>query len=347
MNVLVSIVVPVYKVERYLDRCVNSIVSQSYERLEIILVDDGSPDDCPALCDAWAKKDARIRVIHKKNQGLGEARNSGLREATGKYIFFFDSDDYVAFDAVEKCIRVAEENNADTVIYGRNDVYPDGRVVTKKSIDSLTIYEEQEIKQELIAGLLSYTNGFGVSAWSKMFITDIIKENLLLFPSERAVISEDSIFCLEYFSKAKRVAVLPDKLYFYFKNDSSLTRAFKPDRQIENNAFLNIGIKKIRELRLPNSIDKHLKARYHGMTLGALAQIAALGIEKKQRRKLFREIYNDKILRDTLKLDVIANDAFASQVFWTLLKIKCFFACDALLFLKSEKKERGRQLEGT
>lgn len=340
MNALVSIVVPVYKVEQYLDRCVNSIVSQSYERLEIILVDDGSPDNCPALCDAWAKKDARIRVVHKSNQGLGEARNSGLCEATGKYIFFFDSDDYIAFDTVEKCIRAAEENNADTVVYGRNNVYPDGHVVPRKSIDSLTIYEGQEIKQEFLAGLLSYTDGFGVSAWSKMYSTDIFKENMLLFPSERTVISEDSIFCLEYFSKARRVAVLPDKLYYYFKNDSSLTRAFKPDRQIRNNEFLNIGIKKTNELKLPKSIVKHLKARYHGMTLGTLAQIAALDIDKKQRRKLFREIYNDKILRGTLKPDVIANDAFASQVFWILLKFKCFFACDALLFFKEQEKRK-------
>ena len=98
----ISVVVPVYKVEDYLDRCVASIVSQTYDRLQIILVDDGSPDGCGAMCDAWAEKDSRIKVVHKVNAGLGMARNTGMENATGKYIFFFDSDDYVDITMIEK-----------------------------------------------------------------------------------------------------------------------------------------------------------------------------------------------------------------------------------------------------
>ena len=90
MEPLVSVVIPIYNVEKYLDRCVSSVVNQTYRNLEIILVDDGSPDNCPAMCDAWAERDSRIRVIHKKNNGQGMARNSGMDIATGKYIFFFD-----------------------------------------------------------------------------------------------------------------------------------------------------------------------------------------------------------------------------------------------------------------
>ena len=95
-NELVSVIVPVYKVEPYLDRCVASILAQTYPNLEVILVDDGSPDNCPALCDAWAPRDARIRVIHKKNGGQSDARNVGLDAASGAYISFVDSDDYIA-----------------------------------------------------------------------------------------------------------------------------------------------------------------------------------------------------------------------------------------------------------
>ena len=97
MEALISVIVPVYKVEKYLDQCINSIVNQTYRNLEVILVDDGSPDGCPQLCDAWAKKDSRISVIHKENQGIGMARNTGMDHASGAYICFFDSDDFISF----------------------------------------------------------------------------------------------------------------------------------------------------------------------------------------------------------------------------------------------------------
>ena len=128
MDELVSVVVPIYNVEKYLDRCINSIASQTYSNLEIILVDDGSPDNCPSICDEWAKKDSRIVVIHKDNQGLGMARNTGIDNATGKYIFFFDSDDYVDVSIIEKCVNSAIEYGSEVVVFGRNDVYDDGKI---------------------------------------------------------------------------------------------------------------------------------------------------------------------------------------------------------------------------
>ena len=99
---LISVVIPVYNVEKYLKRCVESVVNQTYKNLEIILVDDGSPDECPQICDKLSKEDERIKVIHKSNQGLGMARNTGIENATGKYICFFDSDDYVELTTIEK-----------------------------------------------------------------------------------------------------------------------------------------------------------------------------------------------------------------------------------------------------
>ena len=118
---LVSVVVPIYNVEAYLDRCIESIVNQTYKNLEIILVDDGSPDRCPQMCDAWALRDERIQVIHKSNEGLGMARNSGIDVATGKYIFFLDSDDYLAEETVYQCVISGQENNAEVILFGCND----------------------------------------------------------------------------------------------------------------------------------------------------------------------------------------------------------------------------------
>ena len=115
---LVSIIIPVYNVEKYLDRCIQSVFQQSYKKLEIILIDDGSPDSCPRLCDIYGKNDKRVKVLHKKNEGLGLARNSGLALATGKYVLFIDSDDYLSEKMVEKLVYQAELMNADIVYCG-------------------------------------------------------------------------------------------------------------------------------------------------------------------------------------------------------------------------------------
>lgn len=115
MNKLVTIIIPVYKVEKYLDDCLISIVNQTYKNLEIILVDDGSPDSCPSLCEQWAENDARIKVIHKKNGGLSSARNAGLKIATGDFIGFVDSDDWVELDMYAMMVKALEENDVDFV----------------------------------------------------------------------------------------------------------------------------------------------------------------------------------------------------------------------------------------
>ena len=110
---LISVIVPIFKVEDYLNRCVESLIAQTYHNLEIILVDDGSTDTCPQLCDEWAEKDKRIKVIHKKNGGLSDARNAGIRAAEGEYILFVDSDDWVCADYAESLYRAVESSNSD------------------------------------------------------------------------------------------------------------------------------------------------------------------------------------------------------------------------------------------
>ena len=108
---LISIVIPVYKVEKYLEKCVESVINQTYKNLEILLVNDGSPDNCPKICDEYAQKDNRIKVIHKENGGLSDARNAGIDVATGKYITFIDSDDYISNDYVEYMYNLLKQNN--------------------------------------------------------------------------------------------------------------------------------------------------------------------------------------------------------------------------------------------
>lgn len=153
---LVSIVLPIYNVEKYLDRCIESVVRQTYNNLEIILVDDGSPDGCPQKCDEWAKKDKRIKVIHKNNAGLGYARNTGIENASGEYICFFDSDDYVAPDTIEKAYTTAKTSNSDMVLFGHYDVDAQGKIV--KAYMPTTpkeSYEGSEVQEVLLPDLIS------------------------------------------------------------------------------------------------------------------------------------------------------------------------------------------------
>lgn len=149
-NELVSVIVPVYKVEPYLDRCVASILAQTYPNLEVILVDDGSPDNCPALCDAWAQRDARIRVIHKKNGGLSDARNVGLDAASGAYISFVDSDDYIAENFIETLYDLLHEYHTDISAVHWKLVYADApEVPAPLSSRNVTLFQGADAIREL------------------------------------------------------------------------------------------------------------------------------------------------------------------------------------------------------
>ena len=155
MTAKVSVVVPIYKVEKYLDRCVQSIINQTYENLEIILVDDGSPDNCPDMCDEYAKADSRVTVVHKPNGGLPDARNAGLDVASGEFILFVDSDDWIESQTVAELIEIIEKHNVDFVTFravwdGRKGI-PDGTPCTyEKSREIGTgYYDKARIEKEI------------------------------------------------------------------------------------------------------------------------------------------------------------------------------------------------------
>ena len=158
---LISIIVPVYDVEPYLRKCIDSILIQSYRDLEIILVDDGSPDNCGAICDEYAEKDKRIKVIHKKNGGLSDARNAGLDIATGEYIGFVDSDDWVMPDMYEYLYKAVKEYDADMSVCGYYDYW--GKTISGRYCQDIQVYKGQEG----IKALLDLK--FGNYVWNKLY----------------------------------------------------------------------------------------------------------------------------------------------------------------------------------
>ena len=131
MDSLISVIVPIYNVEKYLQKCVDSIINQTYKNLEIILVDDGSPDNCPKMCDDYAEKDSRIKVVHKENGGLSDARNVGMEVATGEYVSFIDSDDYISLDFYETLLETIVDNDSDVVECGVVKFYENEKFIKK------------------------------------------------------------------------------------------------------------------------------------------------------------------------------------------------------------------------
>ena len=332
MNDLVSVVVPIYNVEKFLDKCINSIVNQTYKNLEIILVDDGSPDNCPEMCDNWAEKDSRIKVVHKVNAGLGMARNTGMENATGKYIFFFDSDDYVDETIVEKCVTRAVNDKSEVVMFGHIDAYDDGRLVERHIPTDKLTYNGDDVVNIVLPSLFSYSLGFGVSA-CKMFDLNVLKKHNIVFMSEREVISEDAFFSLELYPKINSVSIVPDGLYYYYKRSGSLSTSFKEDRQERNDLFLSKCLEFIEKENLPQVVATHIKARYHGNTLGAMMQIERSSLSRKIKREKLRKIFTNPLLVESLKPEVFALDHKFPRIFWRVLKTKCYFLCYLLLRL--------------
>lgn len=207
-----SVVIPIYKVEAYLARCVNSVLNQTFSDLEVILVDDGSPDNCPAICDEFAAADTRVKVIHKPNGGLSSARNEGLKIATGEYVAFLDSDDAWAQNGLTTVMDAAKTNNADMVLFMSVDVTENGNVYKRR--DTADIFCRQSVITLPIAEYYSalVANGdLQESACTKLFKTEFLKSNNLYF--EYGIIGEDTEWMFRVLRELKSVTVVNEPLF--------------------------------------------------------------------------------------------------------------------------------------
>lgn len=213
MNPLISVIVPIYNVEKYLARCVDSIVNQTYKNLEIILVDDGSPDLCPQMCDDYAEKDSRIKVVHKKNGGLSDARNAGMAVAKGEYISFIDSDDYVSDDFFECLLDVMNKENSDIAECSVVKLYEDNRFDEFSDDLSVKTYDTQDAMSVLIA-----ENPFHQHVWNKLYKTELVRD----IPYAVGKLNEDEFWTYQVFGRANKVSKLNKTMYYYFQRNSSI-----------------------------------------------------------------------------------------------------------------------------
>lgn len=226
----VSIVVPVYKVEKYLRRCVDSLVRQTLHDIEIILVDDGSPDGCPALCDQLAAEDSRIRVVHKTNGGLSSARNAGLCVATGKYVGFVDSDDDVELDMYEKLVQKAEQYAADFVMCDYRRILSDGATSLVTKSLSGGFYEKKDIRDRIFPVLIMGENvdyGPLLSVCHCLYNREFLQNNKIVF-AEDVKWSEDNLFSAYVGYHARRFYYIKgEALYHYYQNAESITTSYR------------------------------------------------------------------------------------------------------------------------
>lgn len=213
----ISVIVPIYKVEPYLRQCVDSILGQTFRDFELILVDDGSPDGCPAICDEYAKMDSRVKVIHKENGGLSSARNVGLDVAKGEYIAFVDSDDWIHLEYLEQLMNAIQSQNADMSVCNIIPSYPPDYTGWKRKVSVLEY--EKLTQQQMADRLTEKANWFYVVAWNKLYRRGIWDR--LRFPE--GFIHEDEAVIHRVIRSCQKIAVIPEPLYYYRQLPSSIT----------------------------------------------------------------------------------------------------------------------------
>lgn len=229
---LVTVVIPVYRVEEYLERCVNSVIKQTYKNIEIILVDDGSDDKCPSMCDEYVKKDNRVVVVHKKNGGLSDARNYGIEKAKGKYITFVDSDDYIDEDYVELLLNTLIDNNADISICAYVAKYDNGTCLSQETNKKMILKPRETLEKML------YQEDFNVSTWAKMYKTELFND--ISFPVGR--IFEDAYTTYKLVMKSNLISCdMKSKYNYMIRANSILTAKFSEKKLLLVDAYHQMG----------------------------------------------------------------------------------------------------------
>lgn len=338
---LISVIVPVYNVEPYLRRCVDSILGQTIGDLELILVDDGSPDNCPQICDEYAEKDARVKVIHQENGGLAVARNAGMKIAKGNYFLFCDSDDYVVSDWCEHLIKCADETQ-NNFIFGGFTVVNAGKAVQERTCE----YHENSIKKYSVSNFISLqTKGKIGFACNVLYYADIIKHNNLRFSKE--VIVEDLPFNLEYLRFMSSLTYAGYSDYFYVQYEhTTLSKKYYPNGfkrwQEKYNATLNFIEDCISEEEQKAAFNQVATA-YLYYFLQALDNT----FDKRNHKNIFAKIrYNNSVVNSKEFQHCIHNADISREnpLYISFLKKKNYFCAYLLQAIAKQKNKIKRRI---
>lgn len=325
----VSVIIPVYKVEEFLDRCVQSVINQTHKNIEIILVNDGSPDRCPEMCDEYAKQDSRIKVVHKQNGGLSSARNAGLSEANGNFIFFLDSDDWLDLHSIQALYDLIIEHNCDFVRYcpmyaGRKDI-PDGTAYNDGKARKVApgYYDRARIEKEIFPRLIAtdkITQGAIVSACRSFYNHDFLKRNNLWF-YDNVRYGEDMIFSANVVYRANSFYYLDGpNFYHYFFNSASIAKSFKPDRFDVSKKIIEYFERDFSDCT-DIDYEKQLALLKMFLVLSALADRHHIE-NVKERESFIRKICTDPVTVDAMKHIDKADVSLKLKAMLYLIKFK-------------------------
>lgn len=297
---LVSIIVPIYKVEKYLSRCVQSLLKQTLEDIEIILVDDGSPDKCPQICEEYLKADKRIKVVHKENGGLSSARNAGMSVATGKYIGFVDSDDSILPNMYEELYRVISKYNCDFVMSDYKRITQKGSSYLKSLSIKKGYYNKNQIVKEIYPDLIMGRNldyGPLLSVWHCLYSSEFLKRYNLQF-DEEVKWSEDNIFSALVGYYAESFYYLKGEgLYRYYENAGTITTSYR-EGAWNVYCIMNDHLRKffgdIREYNFEQQLNLH--QIYYACN--CLGQIKSAGLDEQVKNKKAQEILESEKLKE-------------------------------------------------
>ena len=304
----ISIIIPCYNVEKYLDRCIRSVVNQDLKDIEIILIDDKSPDSVPYICDCWSKKDKRIKVIHKeKNEGLGYARNSGLKIATGEYVAFVDSDDYIALNMYSKLYECSDNNQIDAVFCGLIQELPDHKYNYIHDYDANTTFNKEHMDLLALSFLrkteLNLHSRLFMSVWHGIYKRSIINDYNIFFYSEREILSEDLPFQITFFRNSNLIKFIPDYLYTYCLNPHSLTSKFN-----ESKIVAAFNLRDLLYTIIPTSkySSFFIDTEFYGRIRYLLTEMVfSSNINNTDKYAIIKQLCNNEIWK---KLDIRINE---------------------------------------
>lgn len=324
----VTVVVPVYNVEKYLNQCVNSILKQTYKNFELILVDDASTDSSGRICDDIAQQDPRVKVIHKENAGAGYARNSAMELANGKYITFVDSDDYVEPDLLERLMAGIKRNNADTCIGGWKRVNNDGTIIAVNEYVN-TMYNQQDVYVELFKRMLGSApdkkDYIKMAVWNSLYSMDIINDNHIAFPSEREFISEETIFNSEYYKYAQNVCLIDSTAYNYRVTPGSLTQKYRSNKLSLSCALYNEVEKRIEGMFPDGDALIRLQKKFLINIRDCISQERGKVSKKKFKDivKAVGEITNTDTVKRVSACYPNSNLKLSARIYVLLVKYRC------------------------
>ncbi|EOU1115907.1 glycosyltransferase [Clostridium perfringens] len=320
----VSIIVPIYKVERYINKCLDSIINQSYKNIEIILVDDGSPDNCGKISDNYAKKDSRIKSLHKENGGLSDARNYGMKYATGDYILFVDSDDWLKRNFVETLVNIAIKSKADIVQSGFYYTYEDHLLYDDRYYSENMNYIElntQELMKELVIN--ERVKNF---AWGKLYKKSLIND----IPFKKGVLFEDVFWAHKVMDRVNKYIICHKPMYYYLQRNDSIVSTYTV-----RNLDIVRGLKE-RHIFIEKNYSNLVNESYKIITKTILLHYYLLSNNKeKDLDRLYRTelrnyiIDNYKIIREAIsddkelkiELDLFRVNYSLSRIYVILNKI--------------------------